>query len=188
MSPELHAEYFAAQYHAGQVRKYTGEAYIAHPLAVAQLVRSVPHTSAMVVAALLHDVVEDTEANLCQIGVLFGAEVAELVEMVTNPPLPDGVSRAQREKEVLAHLAHASPSAQTLKLADIIDNTYDVERLDPDFARIYLPEKQRALAYLKQGDPTLFQWARHLVYPRGHASLWLSAHNALAEVMERVRG
>lgn len=55
---------FAAQAHAGQVRKYTGEPYIRHPEAVAKLVQASGGDTAMVAAAWLHDTVEDTAVTV----------------------------------------------------------------------------------------------------------------------------
>jgi len=62
---ELKAKAFATKCHEDikQVRKYTGEPYINHPAAVVEIVRSVPHTEAMLCAAWLHDTVEDTNAT-----------------------------------------------------------------------------------------------------------------------------
>ena len=72
------ARIYATAAHAaiGQVRKYTGERYIQHPCAVVNLVLSVPHTEEMIAAAWLHDVVEDTEASLADIGEELGSVVA----------------------------------------------------------------------------------------------------------------
>jgi len=83
---EVRARDFATTRHAaaGQVRKYSGEPYINHPAAVVELVRSVAHTPAMLAAAWLHDTVEDTDATLDDIARYFGAEVAQLVEMLTT--------------------------------------------------------------------------------------------------------
>ena len=64
---------FATKAHKGQFRKYTGEPYINHPLAVMEIVRGVPgHTEEMLVAAVLHDVVEDTDVSLMEITEKFG--------------------------------------------------------------------------------------------------------------------
>lgn len=62
---ELAAYEFARVAHAavGQLRKYTNEPYIVHPLEVARIVKSVPHDSNMVMAAYLHDVLEDTKIS-----------------------------------------------------------------------------------------------------------------------------
>ena len=77
-------------------RKYTGEPYITHPAAVVELVRSVPHTEAMLCAAWLHDTVEDTPATLDDIRAVFGDEVAVLVEMLTDVSRPEDGVRAER--------------------------------------------------------------------------------------------
>jgi (p)ppGpp synthase/HD superfamily hydrolase len=68
---------FATSYHASidHRRKYTGEPYIAHLVAVAELLRSVPHTEAMICAAWLHDVVEDTPATLDDVERVFGGDI-----------------------------------------------------------------------------------------------------------------
>jgi (p)ppGpp synthase/HD superfamily hydrolase len=83
---ETKAKEFATRYHASidQRRKYTNEPYINHPAAVAELVRSVPHTEEMLCAAWLHDVVEDTPCTLIEVEQTFGMEVACLVEMLTK--------------------------------------------------------------------------------------------------------
>lgn len=83
---EARAHAFATDAHGDidQRRKYTGEPYIVHPIAVAELVRSVPHTPEMIAAALLHDVVEDTPVTIEGIETEFGARVAELVGWLTD--------------------------------------------------------------------------------------------------------
>ena len=83
---------FATQAHKGQFRKYTGEPYITHPLAVMEIVKGVPgHTPEMLVAAVLHDVVEDTDVSLMEIQEEFGDAVSDLVLHLTDistPPEP----------------------------------------------------------------------------------------------------
>ena len=74
---------FAYDLHAGQRRK-SGEPYIAHPVAVAGLLRDLGGDEAMIAAGVLHDVVEDTDVTIEQIQGLFGEETANLVEGVTK--------------------------------------------------------------------------------------------------------
>jgi len=76
----------AAHYAIGQTRKYSGEPYIVHPVAVAELVMSVPHTPEMVAAALLHDVLEDTDVPYSVLEEEFGSTVAEYVQLLSDPP------------------------------------------------------------------------------------------------------
>ncbi|MBS0910779.1 HD domain-containing protein [Tatumella sp. JGM118] len=159
-SLEEKAKRFACHAHAQakQRRKYTNAPYIVHPGAVADLVRTVRADETMLAAAWLHDTLEDTPTTRHQLQQLFGHEVALLVDMLTNPPCrsPD---RVQRTQSYLQHTAKASPRAQTIKIADIIDNTRDIVDNDPEFAPVYLVEKQLQLRLLRHGDPLLWQQA-----------------------------
>jgi (p)ppGpp synthase/HD superfamily hydrolase len=162
---EQRARLLAEQKHSAinHLRKYTGEAYITHPAAVAELVRSVPHTEAMLAAAWLHDTVEDTGATFAEIELLVGSEVASLVEMLTDvSKLSDG-NRATRKAIDLQHTAKATPAAKTIKLADLIDNTISIVAHDPKFAKVYLAEKAALLEVLREGDATLWMKAYSLI-------------------------
>lgn len=158
-SLEKKAAQFARNAHAqiDQRRKYTGQPYIVHPQAVAELVRHVSEDDNLLAAAWLHDTLEDTATTFRQLYRSFGKEVAQLVSMLTNPPAREQDGRLKRKQRQLQHYLHASPQAQTIKLADIIDNTRDVVDNDPDFARHYLVEKQIQIFLLRDGDPQL--WA-----------------------------
>jgi len=151
---------FAELAHAGQQRKYTGEPYITHPAEVAELVRSVPHTEAMLAAAWLHDVVEDTSVQLGEIERIFGSVVAGLVADLTDVSKPSDGNRKTRKAIDLQHTAKASPAAKTVKLADLISNTRSITQYDPNFAKVYLAEKAALLEVLKEGDLILFLRAR----------------------------
>src|SRR5207237_1986069 len=78
-----HACAFATQAHAGQKRA-SGDAYVAHPLAVALTLAEMRLDVGALVAAVLHDVPEDTEVSLGEIEREFGAEIAHLVDGVTK--------------------------------------------------------------------------------------------------------
>ena len=156
-------EQFATRHHAGQVRRYTGEPYVTHPLWVQQLVMSVPHSPAMLAAAVLHDVVEDTQATLDDVFAFFGPEVSDLVSELTTPPTDKNLTRTQRKAEALAYLAKASASAQTIKLADLIHNVPSIVEHDPDFAKVYVKEKRDLLEVLTKGDLMLYQHALGII-------------------------
>lgn len=112
---EQRARAFAIAAHGaiGQKRRYTGEHYSVHPIAVAEIVRSVPHTGVMIAAALLHDAVEDTPATLDEIEALFGPEAAILVDWLTDRE--EGGNRKERKANSCARWEAA---AKTTKLAD----------------------------------------------------------------------
>ncbi|UZH02988.1 HD domain-containing protein [Pantoea anthophila] len=177
-SLEEQARRFATEAHAraGQRRKYTDEPYIVHPAAVVELVRSVSHDDALLAAAWLHDTVEDTLTTPGDIEAHFGARVASLVEMLTDSAPATARNRAARKLAHFRHTASASPEAQTIKLADIIDNTRAIVRFDPDFARVYLVEKQIQITLLKQGDAQLWQQASTII-ESGIAQLRESPYN-----------
>ena len=164
-SLEEQARRYATTAHAemGQRRKYTDEPYIVHPAAVVELVRSVTDDEVMLAAAWLHDTVEDTPTTLQDIESHFGEPVARLVAMLTDSAQPDARNRAARKLAHFRHTADAAPEAQTIKLADIIDNTRSIVSFDPHFARVYLVEKRIQIDLLKQGDARLWQQASTVI-------------------------
>ena len=153
----------AAHEAVGQVRKYSGEPYIVHPIEVAGIVQTVPHTDAMLAAALLHDTVEDTQVTAADIEREFGTEVAELVGWLSDVSRKEDGNRAARKAIDLEHTSKAPPAAKTIKLADLISNSMSIVAHDPKFARVYLIEKAALLDVLKDGDPTLWARANQLV-------------------------
>ena len=163
---EKEALNFAREAHAEQKRKYTEEPYIEHPKRVAELVRTVEHTSEMICAAYLHDVVEDTPVSIEEIESRFGKEVADLVEELTDEYMKEKyphLNRKKRKEKEVARQAEMSVQAKTIKLADVIDNTRDIVVNDEDFARRYIPEMEALTNVLRQGDPQLFEQAWHEV-------------------------
>ena len=159
------AKVFATAAHAavGQTRKYTGEPYVVHPMEVASLVESVGGTEAMVAAALLHDVLEDTGVTVDVLEEQFGSEVADLVLWLTDVSKPNDGNRSTRKALDRQHSAAAPAAAQTVKVADLISNTRSIVAHDPDFAKVYLAEKRLLLDVLTRADPTLLTMAREQV-------------------------
>ena len=157
------ARQFATLAHEGQVRKYTGQPYIVHPEEVAGIVSTVPHTEAMLAAAFLHDVVEDTGTPISRIETEFGTDVAELVGWLTDVSTPADGSRKARKLRDRLHSAAAPAAAQTIKLADLISNIRTVAQGDPSFAPVYMAEKRDLLELLTEGDPTLHAEALRMV-------------------------
>lgn len=168
MSLISHAHAFCIGAHCavGQKRKYTGEDYYHHPMEVSQLIMTCADdwTEEMIAAALLHDVLEDTQVPLSVIEHQFGPIVASYVEQLTDVSKPEDGNRAQRKAIDRAHTALASPKAKTIKLADLISNTRSIVARDPDFATVYLAEKRLLLDVLTEGDPTLYQMAYDLAH------------------------
>ncbi len=156
------ARLFATAAHAavGQTRKYTGEPYVVHPIEVSELVASVGGTEAMVAAALLHDILEDTDVTVDLLEAEFGSEVADLVLWLTDVSTPEDGNRSTRKALDRQHSAAAPAAAQTIKVADLISNTRTIVEFDPGFARTYLAEKRLLLDVLTRADPTLLEMAK----------------------------
>lgn len=156
---------FATEAHGSinQRRKYTDEYYIVHPAAVARMVASVTDDEAMIAAAWLHDVVEDTPVTLATIHDYFGPDVATLVSELTDvSTLADGNRKVRKQME-LEHTRQASPRAKTVKLADFIDNARSICEHDKKFAPVFMQEMEQFLAVLTEGDVALYAVALGIV-------------------------
>lgn len=149
------ADRLAARAHAEQRRKYTDDPYIVHPRAVAAIVATVPHTQDMLAAALLHDVLEDTSLTLAELEAQVGSAVAGLVLELTDQIGLDRGNRATRKRLEAERLATVSAEAQTIKLADLIDNLRSIVAHDRGFAPVYIAEKEQLLALLTKADNSL---------------------------------
>lgn len=151
---------FATRAHLGQKRKYNNKAYISHPIEVARVVSTVEHTEEMLMAALLHDVVEDTPVTLEQVTRKFGAVVGEYVHYLTDVSVPEDGNRALRKRMDAEHYARGPAETQTIKVADLIHNTSDIKVQDPKFWALYKVEKAYSLSLLTKADPVLIQRAQ----------------------------
>lgn len=155
---------FAREAHGSQERKYTGEAYWTHPLEVMQIVEQYEASPEVRAAAMLHDVLEDTDVKLADLVREFGSEVATLVLEVTDISTKADGNRSQRKRKDLVHLSKATPWAAMIKLADLISNTQSIVKHDPGFAKIYLSEKEDLLKVLNAADMRLHARAAEVLW------------------------
>jgi len=123
MQQLLKAINFATVVHNGQIRRISGKPYITHAIKVAERISEVTHRESILVAAILHDVLEDTTVTKTELELLFGAVVADLVEEVSNDTKL--LSFMGKEAYQLRMLPALSDSALLIKLADITDNLQD---------------------------------------------------------------
>lgn len=154
---------FAAIAHSGQIRKYDGLPYVTHPIAVMEIffTHASVSTEDEMIAAVLHDTVEDTYVKISDIERRFGSTVAGLVFDLTDQFVkPEQGNRAQRKTLERERLARISPAAQSIKYADLIHNTASIVPHDPGFATTYLREKEALLAVMREGDATLLELAQ----------------------------
>lgn len=147
--PPVHdAITLAAERHAGQVRKGNGEPYLAHALRTALILRELAEQKAPAIlcAALLHDLVEDTDTTLDEIEDRFGHQVGDLVRALTYPPLKEGETKHARNLRYYEHLRWEGRDAQIAKSADRLDNVLTMEgAFTPERAAEYLAETREAL-------------------------------------------
>tara|TARA_B100001093_G_scaffold469365_1_gene490041 strand:+ start:143 stop:694 length:552 start_codon:yes stop_codon:yes gene_type:complete len=157
---------FAKRAHANQIRKYTGEAYFSHCLAVSDMIEehldenphyTDPHgpspvnvTVAMAVA-LLHDVVEDTPFDHMDIRKRFSDEVAKGVWFLTNTELFVG-NRALRKELDRDRLAKAPGWIKLIKKFDIEHNRESIKKHDPKFYKIFKQETDELLEAMGMHD------------------------------------
>lgn len=157
------ARELAVRWHAGQARKYSGDPYTVHCERVAALTAMVCPEPSVVAAAWLHDVLEDTDCPEREIKERCGTQALRLILEVTDISGPSDGNRSARKARDRQHLSFASAEGQTIKLADLIDNTMSIAFWDPDFSRTYLEELRELLNVLALGDVRLGILARDLL-------------------------
>lgn len=143
----LEAASFAAKKHRYQKRKGSdAEPYINHPLEVANLLANVGNVKDydVLIAAILHDTIEDTETTKEELTERFGETICGYVlEVTDDKTLP----KAKRKQLQIEHAPHLSHGAKQIKLADKISNITDVTNNPP---RDWSPE--RRMEYVIWGE------------------------------------
>ena len=134
------AYYFAEQAHYGQIRR-SGEAYVTHPLAVAGILADMHMDHQSLVAAMLHDVIEDTGIDKSAIREQFGEQVAELVDGVSKLTLMEFDSLAEKQAENFQKMALAMARDIRVILVKLADRLHNMRTLG-----VLKPEKARRIA------------------------------------------
>lgn len=158
---------------AAQLRKYTDDPYIIHPLAVMKLCAAAGiDNSVVLAAAALHDTVEDTTVTLEEIEDCFGVDVRRLVFFLTDISKPEDGNRAIRKAIDRAHNSQGDSAAQSIKVADMIVNGTSIIQFDKDFARVYMRETRLLLDALTLAAVPLRHVAAQMLelYEREHVN------------------
>jgi (p)ppGpp synthase/HD superfamily hydrolase len=121
---------FARRVHLGQYRKQTGEQFVEHPIAVAQLLQNAGYGGALIAAAYLHDVVEKTDVELDEIRERFGPGVAALVDCLSEDPQIDGYS--DRKRALRHGILQAGGDPVVIYAADRVANMRDWLKVAPE--------------------------------------------------------
>ncbi len=179
---------FAKKAHAGQIR-YTGESYITHPISVARILGQMRMDETTIMAAILHDVIEDTFVEKQEIIDRFGEEVATLVEGVTKLTQIHFENHAQAQAENFRKLVMAMTRdirVILVKLADRLHNMRTLESLPPGKRR------RIALETLEIFAPIANRLGMHAfrveLEDLGFATLYPLRYRVLKEAVETARG
>ena len=131
---------YSAKVHQGQIR-LSGEPYLSHPLEAAYILTQMKMDVVCVVAGLLHDTLEDTDANIDDIERLFGRETADIVDGVTKISKMQLVSQRDRQAENFRKMILAMSSDIRVVLVKLADRMHNMRTLG-----FQPPEKQRFIA------------------------------------------
>src|SRR6266702_2300244 len=134
----LNRAYVYAMKAHGEQTRASGDPYFSHPLEVAAILTDLKLDDATIVAALLHDTIEDTEATRAEIDQIFGSEIGALVEGLTKLKRLELVSREAKQAENLRKLLLAIADdvrVLLIKLADRLHNSRTLEFVPPESRR-----------------------------------------------------
>ena len=174
---------FAAKAHGTQLRKYTGEPYILHPIAVCGIVGEYTNDLPTLIGALLHDVLEDTTDDIERtkneireflrgLSIKYKIDPAafeiivekslriiiELTDVFTTEAYPN-LNRKERKRREVLRMAIISIEAQNVKYADIIHNSPSIIENDKDFTPVFIEECSKKLDVMTDGNSVLRQLA-----------------------------
>lgn len=165
---------FADRAHGSQMRKYTPERYIVHPIRVMEICKNYTTDITMLAAALLHDVLEDTSVTSDDIKNFLltimdnaaASKTIQLVEELTDEYIKSKypkLNRRLRKLKEVERMSQTSSGAQTIKYADIFDNTNEIVKHDPAFAKVFLKECKALLNVMNKGNLSLYEIAKNKV-------------------------
>lgn len=134
-SPKVQAAIdYATEMHKGQKRK-GGKDYITHPIGTAEILMSLGYPENYIIAALFHDLLEDTDATESKIAELGGEDVLETVKLLTKKKgVPTGEYLAAIRKNPMAH---------AVKSADRLHNVRSLKEADDAFRKKYIEETEK---------------------------------------------
>lgn len=179
---------FSAEAHEGQQR-LTGEPYIYHPLAVARILADIQMDHQCLMAAILHDVIEDTAIGKEQVAELFGEEIAELVDGVSKLTQIDFRSKAEAQAANLRKMLLAMTRDIRVILIKLADRLHNMRTLG-----VMRPEKRRRIAretrdiYAPIANRLGINSWRIELEELGFAAYWPMRYRVLRESVSNARG
>lgn len=137
---------FAKEKHSGQKRIFSNEPYVNHPVRVMEIIDKNKKTNRqedLFVAAVLHDILEETKTTENEIKELFGERVLELVkELTTNENEKEELGKTKYLIEKMSDPKKMSNWGLIIKLADRLDNISDQDKQTPEFKERYNKQTQ----------------------------------------------
>lgn len=122
---------FAQDMHQGQIRKGNKKPYVGHPKAVYHILKSFKiNDKLMLIAAWLHDTIEDTSATYNIIKKKFNKELADIVKNLSSDPKE--IQSQGKAEYLLNKMLKMNNNTLTIKLADRLHNTTDIQTMPPD--------------------------------------------------------
>ncbi len=179
---------FAGEAHKDQKRK-SGEPYITHPLAVACIMADMRFDPDTVVAAILHDVIEDTAVSKEEIASVFGDEVADLVDGVSKLTQINFETKAEAQAENMRKMLMAMVRDIRVMLIKLADRLHNMRTLG-----VMRPDKRRRIAretldiYVPIANRLGLNSVRQKLEDLGFASLYPDRYRVLSEATKRARG
>ena len=173
----------------GNQKRFSGEPYFSHPVAVANILAGLHGDLATIVTALLHDTLEDTEATYEEIEQLFGAEVANLVNGVTKLTRLELSSENSAQAENFRKLLLATANdirVLLVKLADRMHNMRTLNSLEPESKRVRIAQETMDI-YAPLAGRIGVQGFREELEDRAFQYLNPEAHGTLKERLQRIR-
>ncbi len=179
---------FGAAAHAGQFRK-TGEAYICHPISVAISLAEMRMDAHGIMAAILHDVIEDTPVSKKELAKQFGQEVAELVDGVTKLTKIDSKSHAEAQAENVRKMFMAMAKDLRVIMVKLADRLHNMQTLGA-----MKPAKKRRIAretldiYAPIANRLGMNNIRHKLESLGFEAMYPVRHAILKNAVKKARG
>ncbi len=188
VSAVYHAYLFGAEAHEGQTRM-TGEPYIYHPIAVARILAEMRMDEKTLIAAILHDVIEDTETHKEQISSIFGQEVAEIVDGVTKLDHIHFDNKQEAKAESFRKMILAMVKDIRVIMIKLADRLHNMRTLG-----IMRPEKARRIAaetlevYAPIANRLGMNVLRHELEDLGFKAYYPMRYRVLKKSIMKVRG
>ena len=190
---------YGARMHSGQFR-HSGEPYFTHPVAVAAILTEQRLDDATIITALLHDTVEDTKASYSEVEMIFGREVAELVDGVTKLTNLQLNSTQTKQAENFRKLFMAMARdlrVILVKLADRLHNMRTIKSMRPD--KQVQKARETMDIYAPLAGRMGMQWMREeledlafrVLNPEGRASIirrFITLQRETGDVIQRITG